>query len=279
MDETVRKIPNFILYGEEDDDNPSDFGHIETIAERSSVHDWEIETHRHSHSLQVVIISEGQVTAWLDGTRTELAAPCHVVVPAGAVHGFRFTPDTRGWVLTLGQEFARRAGSSGDPLSGLLTEGSRGILQSETARRVEMLATELLLLDREWSRGSPFHALAEALMRSLPMDATPASGEDRRLAQFRRLIETHLAEHRPISFYAQALGATERTLTRLVRRRLDCTPLEAINRRLALEARRLLRHTNASVTQVAMELGFADPSYFSRFYLRITGRRPASERG
>jgi AraC family transcriptional activator of pobA len=61
----------------------------------------------------------------------------------------------------------------------------------------------------------------------------------------------------------------------LCRARLDCSPLDLINRRLTLEAQRLLRYTSASVEQVAQELGFGDPSYFSRFYLRMTGHRPA----
>jgi AraC family transcriptional activator of pobA len=54
--------------------------------------------------------------------------------------------------------------------------------------------------------------------------------------------------------------------------------MDVVHRRLVSEARRLLRYTNATAAQVAAELGFDDPSYFSRFYLRLTGRRPAQER-
>ena len=50
-----------------------------------------------------------------------------------------------------------------------------------------------------------------------------------------------------------------------------------MNRRLALEAQRLLRYTGASARAFSAEPGFADPSYFSRFYLRMTGRRPHDE--
>jgi hypothetical protein len=35
-------IPSFTLFGEEDRGNLAGFGHIETIAARSSLHDWEI---------------------------------------------------------------------------------------------------------------------------------------------------------------------------------------------------------------------------------------------
>lgn len=54
--------------------------------------------------------------------------------------------------------------------------------------------------------------------------------------------------------------------------------MDLIHRRLALEAHRLLRYTNATATQVAAELGFEDPSYFSRFYQRVTGRRPSQDK-
>lgn len=71
---------------------------------------------------------------------------------------------------------------------------------------------------------------------------------------------------------------TRRTLSRLTAVGLDCSPMEVVHRRLALEARRLLRYTNASAVQVAAELGFDDPSYFSRFYRRMTGVRPGEDR-
>jgi len=279
MPGAASQIPSFVLYGDADQENPAEFGHIETIAERSSLHDWEIAPHRHRHSLQVLIITQGNVDARLDGNAVGLAGPCHLVVPPGAVHGFRFAPGTRGWVLTLGQEFATRASGANDPLAALLSEGGVGALAGDAIRRIELLAGELVSVGTQWRGGGPFHALAEALLRSLPAVALrPDSVEDRRLAQFRHLVETHLAEHQPLGFYAASIGTTERTLARLVRRRLGIAPLEAINRRLVLEARRLLRHTNATVAQVAFELGFSDVSYFSRFYLRMTGCRPAAER-
>ena len=56
------------------------------------------------------------------------------------------------------------------------------------------------------------------------------------------------------------------------------TPLQFINRRMLFEARRRLRFTNASCAEVAAELGVEDPSYFSRFCLRMTGHRPTLEK-
>lgn len=274
-------IPTYLLYGEPNGERPAGFGHIETIAERSALHDWEIAPHRHEHGIQVLFVTRGSVSATLDGSRFELGGPAYLAVPAGTVHGFRFSPGTHGYVLTLGLDFAARARHEADPLRRFLTHGGRGELAADIARRVEILAGELLQLISALHGTGPglFHALSEALLRALPMEtgAEPA-GDARRLSQFRHLVESHLREQRPVAFYASALGVTERTLNRLCRRHLHCTPHEAINRRCAIEAQRLLRYTNANVAQIAYELGFADPSYFSRFYLRMTGRRPQLER-
>ena len=44
---TTAALPLFHLYGDPPDDQAFDFIHIETIACRSSLHDWIIRTHRH----------------------------------------------------------------------------------------------------------------------------------------------------------------------------------------------------------------------------------------
>jgi len=273
-------IPTFALYGEDDWQNPVGFGHIETIASRSVLHDWAIAPHRHDRAVQLLLVHEGPAEVTLDGALFALTGPAFLIVPTGVVHGFRFAPHTRGHVLTLSQEFVRRAQGPTDSLGALLTRGGHGRLQAMAAARAARLADELLGLGDAGIVGNAlFDALAEALVRALiaddPVDDGPG---DRRLAVFRHMVETHLAEHRPLAFYARSIGTTVRTLTRLTQRHLGHSPQTLINRRLALEAQRLLRYTGISASAVAAELGFADPSYFSRFYLRMTGKRPQDER-
>jgi AraC family transcriptional activator of pobA len=140
----------------------------------------------------------------------------------------------------------------------------------------------MLGLQQDWQgQGALFFSLAESLVRALTSDdqsIDAAERADRRLDRFRQLVELHYRDHRDLDFYAGALGLTRRTLARLTSARLGCSPMELVHRRLALEAQRLLRYTNATATQVASELGFDDPSYFSRFYQRLTGRRPSQDK-
>lgn len=275
-------IPTYALYGEGANRTSGGFAHIETIAERSALHDWEIGIHRHDHFVQVLLVEEGHAEVTLDGTVTSLEAPGRVIVPAGAVHGFRFRQGTRGFVLTLSTDFSTRATGPADRLLTALSRGGLAALAAEAEVRAFWLAREMLGLQRQWQEQDPlFLALAEALVRSLASESLPTNPDakaDRRLDRFRQLVELHYRQHRGLDFYAQSLGMTRRTLSRLTNAHLACTPLDLVHRRLALEAHRLLRYTNATAAQVAAELGFDDPSYFSRFYQRMTGRRPIEER-
>jgi AraC family transcriptional activator of pobA len=275
-------IPRYALYGEGHAPAQGGFAHIETIAERSALHDWEIGVHRHDHFVQVLLVEEGHAAITLEAETTGLEGPGRVIVPAAAVHGFRFRQGTRGFVLTLSTDFSTRAAGASDPLLAALARGGIAPLMPETATRALWLAREMLALQQDWQQQDPlFLALAEALIRTLGRDGagegTPPR-DDARLTRFRQLVELNYRLHRDIDFYAGALGLTRRTLSRLTAARLGCSPLDLIHRRLALEAQRLLRYTNATATQVAAELGFDDPSYFSRFYLRMTGKRPGEER-
>jgi AraC family transcriptional activator of pobA len=265
-------VPSFALYGDADGDSLA-LMHIETIAARSTLHDWEIADHRHDRSFQLLLVRKGQALALVGARKELLRSPCFLCVPQGAVHGFRFEPGTEGFVVTLSGDFLART-TEDDPLRRLLTAGGHGALSNEAAVRIDWLAAELLRLSQDW----PFDqrlagSLFEALLRSLPRQRAELP-LDPRLAHFRRLLERHLAEHRPVTFYAGAVGLSQRSLARLCVQHFGCTPRQAINRRLALEAQRMLRHTAGSVFQASDALGFKDPSYFSRFYLRETGRRP-----
>jgi AraC family transcriptional activator of pobA len=66
------------------------------------------------------------------------------------------------------------------------------------------------------ARDPLFLALAEALVRTLShadRDQEAGALADRRLHRFRHLVELHYREHRPLDFYAGALGMTRRTLS------------------------------------------------------------------
>lgn len=95
---------------------------------------------------------------------------------------------------------------------------------------------------------------------------------------FRTLLEAHFREHRPLSFYAEALQVSVDHLSRTCRAVAGQGALEMMHARVVLEARRLLAYAPQSVAEVAEALGFADPAYFSRFFARVVGESPTRYR-
>lgn len=91
-------------------------------------------------------------------------------------------------------------------------------------------------------------------------------------------IERSFAEHRTAAWYARRLGYSERTLNRLARTHAGLSAKELIDRRVVLEAKRLLVHEQASVAAIAARLGFDDPANFSKYFKHRAGVAPGAFR-
>ncbi|MFO1402859.1 MAG: helix-turn-helix domain-containing protein, partial [Steroidobacteraceae bacterium] len=98
--------------------------------------------------------------------------------------------------------------------------------------------------------------------------------QHRWFTEFRALLEAHYLEHWPVARYARALGLTESRLNRLCEHQSGRSAFALAQERLALEARRRLIYIAVPVAQLARELGFRDPAYFSRFFRRHAGVPP-----
>ena len=95
---------------------------------------------------------------------------------------------------------------------------------------------------------------------------------------FRDHIEEHFRHWHKVSEYADRLGYSTRTLNRLAREYTGLSAKELIDERVVLEAKRQLRHADTSVAEIAGQLGFDDPSNFSSYFSRHTGRTPGAFR-
>jgi len=103
-------LPLFHLYGDPPDDQAFDFIHIETIASRSSIHDWTIRAHRHRNLFQILLIGGGGGEMTYEAAIVPFEAPCAMLVPSTTAHGFRFRPATDGWVITFTEDVAEALG-------------------------------------------------------------------------------------------------------------------------------------------------------------------------
>jgi AraC family transcriptional activator of pobA len=101
--------------------------------------------------------------------------------------------------------------------------------------------------------------------------------QDQRLDIFRKfhlLVEGKFREEHSVNYYAGILNKSPKTLSNMFSLYNDKTPLQIIQARILLEAKRLLYYTTKSVKQVTYELGFEDPAYFCNFFKRHTAMSP-----
>ncbi|MBO3699095.1 AraC family transcriptional regulator [Roseivirga sp. E12] len=86
------------------------------------------------------------------------------------------------------------------------------------------------------------------------------------IEKFNSLVEQHFKIKHAVSDYADILNISPKTLAKQLQNKYAQTPSEVIQGRLMLEAKRLLRFGESSVKEIAYELGFEDPGYFTRFF-------------
>lgn len=282
-------VPVFALYGEAGTAVP-DMLHVESVQSRSRLHRWEIDAHVHHGLHQVVWLRSGPVQVSLDGTRESAEGPLVVVIPPGAVHGFRFAPASDGQVLTLSPRSVVEGdlAAAGDALRSLFDQPRVLPVPAAELPRLGALFDALAAeFTAPGSGGSPVPLwlaravvwrLAELCRRHEQADGPAARGQQALYTRFLVLLEAHYAEHWSVARYAERLGLTPERLNRLVRAEAGRSALEVIHDRLAREACRRVTYVAAPISRLAFELGFDDPAYFCRFFKRQTGLSPRAYR-
>jgi AraC family transcriptional activator of pobA len=284
MPKGLETLPRFALYGETPKAEPEAL-HIEEVQSRSRLYRWEIRPHLHHGLHQALWLYRGEAEALIDERREQLAGPAVILLPPGVAHGFRFSPETDGLVLSLSARFAYESGPEGAGEAVRRAFASAAILKfAEADPRVRGLDALFRELSVEFAApGGARSAVALNLARALLWRLAAAGGgevdarthkTEALYSRYLRLVERHFLEHWPLTRYAEALGLSTQRLNRLTHAEIGSPALEIVHERLTREACRRLFYIAAPAEKLAHELGFDDPAYFSRFFKRRTGLSP-----
>lgn len=279
-------VPTYALYGEESVHRPEFWVHCETIAARSSHYHWEIALHRHDSFFQLLYIRTGSGDAIFADRTVALTPPCIVAMPPGVSHGYRFSRDVEGFVVTV---VADRL-----PVTAGLSEGQKGSLRQPGIVALDgadgaYLGTTIQRIAEEFeTRRGRSNDLLEAYLNAAVLlvvrlaapdtDKNNADPKHARIEALQALIGAHFRDHLPAAAYARRLGLSPTHLNRIAKEVTGLTVHELIMARVLDEACRALVFTPASIRQVAEGLGFADAAYFSRCFRKKTGQRPGDYR-
>ena len=89
--------------------------------------------------------------------------------------------------------------------------------------------------------------------------------------RFTSLLDQYFVSLKRPADYATQLNISVAYLNECIREVTGFSVSHQIQQRIILEAKRLLYHSNRSVKEIASELGYEDPAYFSRLFTKTTG--------
>lgn len=217
----------------------------------------------------VICVRPGQVQQWhldndVDG---QLLLISPVALPqSGAAQGFQERDmlrlaqwPTHAWIAS---EAGAQITSSAERLGGDFADFDG------SARDIQLIRHGLMIL---LLRLAKWHAATGAIS-----DAAAVTHGAYRM--FVQALEQSFAVEHSLQFYATRLGYAASTLSRACMRMEGRSAKQVIDRRVALEAQRLLAHGDAAVASIGNRLGFSEATNFIKFFRRMTGLTPAAFR-
>jgi AraC family transcriptional activator of pobA len=247
------------------------------------------EPHRHDYH-ELIWVASGDGEHLIDGSPVPVQPGTVMLIGRGQVHVLKRAEGLVGAVLRIGDELladeSRRA-ASGWLLAG---RGGRSIPVPPSERErldatIDAIAAESVRPPDPYSGRLERHLIATVLLwverwydasRIEGRDADDADIELQR--RFAELLEGEYAQHHEAAYYADALAVPAAALSRALTQVTGRGTKDLVLDRVMLEAARLLRFTEKSVGEVAFEVGYDDPFYFSRAFKRRFGDAPQAYR-
>ncbi|HEX8403256.1 MAG TPA: helix-turn-helix domain-containing protein [Duganella sp.] len=284
------EIPQFALYGEQTRTDNAEFVHIELIETRSRMYEWHIGHHTHPGLFQVLFLFAGEVRATVGDALWQRRGPAAITIHPSVVHGFDFSPQAQGYVLTVDQNVIFSAADhQGDLYSTLFVEPLAIDFAAlpEVRARLEALLQQLLAeaawpsyghtLMLEWLARAALLLLVR-VQADYRFAAQSGRGDFELFSRFRAEVERRFKEQWQVGRYADALRVSPVRLNRLCLKLSGKSAFDITQDRLMLEACRKLTYVPGSIASIGYELGFQDPAYFSRLFKKRMGLTPKAFR-
>lgn len=242
--------------------------------------------HYSFHTL--ICVTEGDVTQLVDFQPVASSVGSLLVLRPGQVHSFGSDEGWDGWMVLFRAEFLpSETQTTADLLPALGLDRLPDHLSLSTGdfEAISEVITRMRLDAESDASPKDVHALLRYQLCALLVRLTILQDQHveaavartpgiQRFAKFRRLVEQNYAGWHQVADYAAALACTEKSLTRAALEATGQSAKAVIMARIALEAKRLLVHTDSPIFLIAEGLGFEEATNFAKFFKRETGCTP-----
>jgi len=96
--------------------------------------------------------------------------------------------------------------------------------------------------------------------------------------QLQELVEKKCFRHKKVTFYAKEMGVTTKTLNNVTQSIIHQSAKSFINEIVIIQSKRLIINSPNSLTEIAYEVGFDEPTNFFKYFRKYTGLTPSEFR-
>jgi AraC family transcriptional activator of pobA len=245
--------------------------------------------HRHDDFYEILFVTKGTGTHTIDFQNYEIKQDAVFFLSPGQIHELALSEDVQGYIFLFTSSFYHfnktnpyklfelpffyTLGRETPPL--YLTEGS-DIVTLTTLFKNAIQENNHLLADRDEAVRALLDLILIQCKRWYPAQNMDEKFSKSRILvkRFKQLIEEKCQENLAVKAYAEWLGVTPNHLSETVKMITGRTSTDLINDRMMMEIKRMLVHTELTVSEIAYRLNFADQSYFSKYFKKLSLQSP-----
>ena len=235
------------------------------------------------HRLGIILSGEAHINLNLQD-RHVTAGTLVYIGPGTIINPIRLSDDLRIYGMALFADFPMPFAQGQMPLAfnGQVRDFQLSVSECDISTARHILDTIWHVVHGESYDRPVVTALVAALMhhydhlfrQQTDIQAATRSREQTIFDRFIQLVNQHCRQQHQIGYYADRLCLTERYLGTVIRQTSGTTAKDWIDRALITQAKVLLRHSDKSVMQISENLDFPNPSFFSKYFKRLTGMTP-----
>ncbi len=231
----------------------------------------------------LVWCSSGSVTIVVDENEFVLKANSVITITSGQVHYFKKTKAATGFILEFSFDFFCKTDSDIElvfhnslfchfAMNEIIRLGKSEVVQKE------LLQIETELKEKPYQYLISLHSRVELILVEINRCKIKQGGEiykpDALFLKFLEAVRGNFKKNFTVKQIAASLSTTEAKLNEVSKLHTGKTAQNVIYGLVASEAKRLFTYEKLSVKEVAYELGFNDPFYFSNFFKKQTKQSP-----
>lgn len=230
----------------------------------------------------LVYCTSGILSMTIDEKKFNLAAGQVITITSGQIHSINKTSKAKGFILEFTLDFFCKDDKDIELIfhNGLFCHFAMNevIAVNKAVMENQLNSINEELLKQPYQYLISVHSRIELILVTINRAKVKRGDEiwkpDALFLKFLEAVRSNFEHNYPLTQFANLLGTTEIKLNELAKHHAGKTAQNVIYGLVASEAKRLLTYGNLSVKEVAYQLGFNDPFYFSNFFKKQTKLSP-----